>query len=238
LQGELTLDVLNRRKSLVDQLDNQAQARDRLPYAQLRDAAFELLLSPKARLAFDLDREPAKVRERYGRDLFGQSILLARRLVEAGVTFVTVHTEAKSNGHWDTHENNFNMLKQLLLPILDRAVSAMLDDLHDRGLLEQTLILVTGDMGRQPKINHAAGRDHWPQCGFALFAGGGTRPGVVHGTSDRLGAYPIEYPVSMGDLAATVYHQMGVDPETTVPDHLGRPIAIAHGGRPIEAILQ
>src|SRR5207249_5898112 len=116
-----------------------------------RDAAFDLLLSPKAKTAFDLSREPEKLRDHYGRDLFGQSALLARRLVEAGVTFVTIHTEAKPNGHWDTHENNFNMLRHLLLPFLDRAVSALLDDLSDRGLLESTLVVVTGDMGRSPR---------------------------------------------------------------------------------------
>ncbi len=237
LQGDLTLDVLNRRRRLIDQLDTQQAAAEASPVPPLRQAAFNLLLSAKARAAFDLEREPDRVRERYGRDLFGQSVLLARRLVEAGVSFITVHTEARPNGHWDTHENNFNMLKRLLLPFLDRALSALLDDLTDRGMLGETLILVTGDMGRQPKINHAAGRDHWPQCGFALFAGGGTRPGAVLGTSDRLGAYPVEHPVSMGDLAATVYRQMGVDPEATVPDHLNRPIPISHGGRPLSAIL-
>lgn len=237
LQGDLTLDVLDRRRSLVEQLDLQVKAQDAAPHAQLRQAAFDLLLSPKARVAFDLSREPDRVRERYGRDLFGQSVLLARRLVEAGVTFVTVHTEARPNGHWDTHENNFNMLKKLLLPFLDRSLSALLDDLTDRGLLEETLVLVTGDMGRQPRINHAAGRDHWPQCGFALFAGGGTKPGTVLGTSDRIGAYPVEHPVSTGDLAATVYHLMGIDPEATVPDHLHRPIPIAHGGKPLTPIL-
>src|SRR5207248_1399971 len=154
--------------------DGKAAAAETRDHARRRDAAFDLLLSPKARAAFDLDREPPKLRERYGRDLFGSSVLLARRLVEAGVTFVTVHTEARPNGHWDTHENNFNMLRHLLLPFLDRSLSALLDDLADRGLLETTLVVVTGDMGRTPRVNGKAGRDHWPQCGFCLFAGGGT----------------------------------------------------------------
>jgi hypothetical protein len=236
--GELTLDALNDRRSLVQQLDSKAAAFDTHNHDIRRDAAFDLLLSPKAKTAFDLSKEPAKLRDRYGRDVFGQSALLARRLVEAGVTFVTIHTEAKPNGHWDTHDNNFNMLKGLLLPFLDRALSALLDDLSDRGLLESTLVVVTGDMGRTPKVNARAGRDHWPQCGFCLFAGGGTKPGVVHGTTDKIAAYPSDHPVSAGDLVATVYHLVGVDPEGMVPDHTNRPQHISHGGKPIRGILK
>ena len=131
-------------------------------------------------------------------------MLLARRLVEAGVTFVTIHTEAKPNGHWDTHENNFNML-QAPAAAVPRPLrsSALLDDLADRGLLDSTLVVVTGDMGRTPRVNGKAGRDHWPQCGFCLFAGGGTKPGVVHGTTDKIAAFPTDHPVSAGDLVAT-----------------------------------
>jgi hypothetical protein len=236
--GDLTIDALNDRRSLVQQLDAKAAAFDSKNHDVRRDAAFDLLLSPKAKSAFDLSREPQKLRDRYGRDVFGQSALLARRLVEAGVTFVTIHTEAKPNGHWDTHENNFNMLKGLLLPFLDRALSALLDDLSDRGLLDSTLIVVTGDMGRTPKVNAKAGRDHWPQCGFCLFAGGGTKPGVVHGTTDKIAAYPSDHPVTAGDLVATVYDRVGVDPEGMVPDHTNRPQHIAHGGKPIRGILR
>jgi len=177
------------------------------------------------------------VRDRYGRDTFGASVLLARRLVEAGVTFVTVHTEAKGNGHWDTHENNFNLLRHFLLPFLDRAVTSLLEDLDQRGLLETTLVVVNGDMGRTPRINAKAGRDHWPQCGFCLLAGGGVKEGLVYGTSDKSGAYPVDHPVSPGDLVATIYQQLGVDPETTVPDQIGRPLSITHGGQPVRAIL-
>jgi hypothetical protein len=238
LAGEITLDTLNTRRSLVQQLDTHAAWFDGRKEGGRRDAAFDLLLSPKAKCAFDLTGEPLKLRERYGTDLFGSSVLLARRLAEAGVSFVTVHTEAKPNGHWDTHENNFNMLRKLLLPFLDRAVSALIDDLSDRGLLDETLVVVTGDMGRTPKVNGKAGRDHWPQCGFCLFAGGGTRPGVVHGTSDKIGAFPVDHPVSAGDLVATVYHLVGVDPEAMVPDHTARPIHVSHGGRPVRAVLR
>jgi uncharacterized protein (DUF1501 family) len=154
------------------------------------------------------------------------------------VTFVTVHTEAaQGNGHWDTHENNFRMLKNILLPYLDRAVAALLDDLTDRGLLADTLVLVQGDMGRSPKVNAKAGRDHWPQCGFGLMFGGGVRAGYVHGKSDKTAAYPVEHPVSQADLAATTYHLLGVDPDGTVPDQTGRPQPISHGGGVVKAIL-
>jgi hypothetical protein len=236
LDGGLSLDALNTRRTLVQQLDAKA-AQLEVRHAARRDAAFDILTSPKARLAFDLEKEPPALRDRYGRDLFGSSVLLARRLVEAGVTFVTIHTEAKPNGHWDTHENNFGMLKGVLLPFLDRALSALLDDLSDRGLLESTLVVTTGDMGRTPKVNGKAGRDHWPQCGFCLFAGGGTKGGVVHGTTDKQAAFPVDHPVSAGDLVATMYHLVGVDPEETVPDHTGRPTHISHGGKPIRGIL-
>jgi hypothetical protein len=237
IDGGLTLDALNRRRSLVEQLEAQAAAIEAGAHASRRDAAFNLLLSPKAKTAFDLEREPLKLRERYGRDLFGSSVLLARRLVEAGVTFVSIHTEAKPNGHWDTHENNFNMLRHVLLPFLDRSLSTLIDDLTERGLLDSTLVVVTGDMGRTPKVNGKAGRDHWPQCGFCLFAGGGTKPGVVHGATDKIAAFPTDHPVSAGDLVATMYHLVGVDPEGMVPDHTNRPQHISHGGKPVMGIL-
>jgi hypothetical protein len=241
LSPGLTLDALDRRRSLLEQLNDRARpletSRDAGRLGKQQSQAFDLLLSARARTAFDLEREHTSLRDRYGRDLFGSSALLARRLVEAGVSFVTLHTEAKGNGHWDTHANNFKMLKHFLLPYLDRAVSALVDDLDARGLLDSTLVVVTGDMGRTPRINKAAGRDHWPQCGFCLLAGGGTRPGMVLGESDKQAAYPKDHPVSPGDLAATIYHQLGVDPETTVPDQTGRPTHISHGGTVIRKVL-
>jgi hypothetical protein len=240
LQPELTLDALDRRRTLLEQLDGHAARMDPVPTTQLerrRRQAFELLLSKSARSAFDLTTEPPRLRDRYGRDLWGSSLLLARRLVEAGVTYVTVHTESKGNGHWDTHNNNFKMLSQWLLPFLDTAVSALLEDLDDRGLLSTTLVLVMGDMGRTPRVNGAAGRDHWPQCGFCLLAGGGTKQGYVHGTTDATAAFPKDHPVSPGDLAATVYEALGLDSEMTVPDQLGRPVHVCHGGRPVQAVF-
>jgi len=199
--------------------------------------AFDLLMNATSRSAFDLAQEPISVRERYGRDLFGSSALLARRLVEAGVTFITIHTESRGNGHWDTHSNNFNMLRDWLLPYLDRTLAALFDDLHQRGLWDSTLVMVNGDMGRTPRINANAGRDHWPQCGFCLFAGGGVKQGYVHGRTDRQAAYPTEHPVTPGDLCATVYQLLGLDPHMMAPDQTGRPLHVAHGGEPIRGVL-
>lgn len=239
LDGGVTLDALNSRRTLVEQLDTEARRLDTITsrVTDQRRAAFDMLASPKAKEAFDLSREDPRTRDRFGRDLFGNSVLLARRLVEAGVTFVTVHTEAKGSGHWDTHDNNFKMLRHLLLPFLDRAVPALIDDLTDRGLFDDVLVMVHGDMGRTPKVNKAAGRDHWPQCGFCLLFGGGVKQGYVHGTSDKSAAYPKDHPVSAGDIAATFYHLVGVDPEATVPDHGLRPNPISHGGSMVNAVL-
>jgi len=241
LDASVTLDALDKRRTLLQQVNAAAARLDASRAVEVmgkrQQQAFDLLLSAQARSAFDLSLEPAPVRERYGRNLFGASALLARRLVEAGVTFITIHTEARPNGHWDTHDNNFNMLRQFLLPYLDRVLAALFEDLWQRGLWSSTLVMVTGDMGRMPRINARAGRDHWPQCGFCLFAGGGTREGYVHGRSDGQGAYPVEFPVSPGDLCATVYERLGLDPHLMVPDQTGRPLHVAHGGEPIRALL-
>src|SRR5690242_921911 len=139
-------------------------------------------------------------------------MLLARRLVEAGVTFITVNTESKGGGHWDSHEKNFSMLRDYNLPMLDRVYTALVEDLSQRGLLDSTLVVVMGEMGRSPRINGKAGRDHWPQCGFALFTGGGTRAGLVYGATDKQAGYPIDHPVTPGDVVATIYQLLGVDP--------------------------
>lgn len=243
LDDSLTLDALSQRQSLVTQLDQATHRMDGLAatnrIVENRAEAFELLTSPQARSAFDLSRESPRTRDRYGRDLFGQSVLLARRLVESGVSFVTVHTEAaQGNGHWDTHSNNFRMLKNILLPFLDAAVSALLDDLTERGLDRETVVVVQGDMGRAPRVNKSAGRDHWPKCGFCLIFGAGIQNGLVYGASDKIAAYPTDFPVSPGDIAATLYHLLGVDPEAMVPDNTNRPIHISHGGSVLSGILR
>src|SRR5262245_61273798 len=163
------------------------------------ERAFRILQSPAARRAFRLADEADRMRERYGWHHFGQSCLLARRLIEAGVPLVTVYWNAPhidDPGHWDTHKDSFNRLKNHLLPPFDRGLSALLDDLHDRGLWEQTLVVCCGEFGRTPKLNRGAGRDHWGFCQSALLAGGGVRGGQVYGSSDAAGAYAAESPVS------------------------------------------
>ncbi|MBM3459915.1 MAG: DUF1501 domain-containing protein, partial [Armatimonadetes bacterium] len=239
----VTVDRLDRRRSLLRQVDTaRAEALSGRGAAGLnrwQQRAFELLMRGEVRDAFDLEQEPTAMRDRYGRNLYGASMLLARRLLEAGVLFVTVTWEVfGKNGHaYDTHANNFAMLKNENLPILDQGYPALLQDLEDRGLLDETLVVLMGEMGRSPRINREAGRDHWPQCGFAVLAGAGIRGGVVHGRSDAIGAYPDEDPVSPADLAATVYERLGLDPETTVPDRQARPIPIAYGGTPLAPLL-
>jgi uncharacterized protein (DUF1501 family) len=169
----------------------------------------------------------------------GASLLTARRLAEAQVPFISVHQEIFDHyGHaYDMHVNNFGMLRDLNLPLLDQVVPALLQDLDDRGLLDSTLVIIMGEMGRSPKVNSKAGRDHWPQCGFSLMFGGGVQQGLVYGSTDATGAYPASHPVSPADYIATVYQLMGIDPHMTVPDRTGRPIVISHGGVPVQDII-
>ncbi|MFN0053763.1 MAG: DUF1501 domain-containing protein [Planctomycetales bacterium] len=234
---------LDLRRSLVDQLDGQfeqvraSRAVERLDKFQQR--AFSLLCTSKTRDAFDLSGEPAALRDKYGRHLTGSSFLVARRLVEAGVPFISIHAEIfGNNGHsYDMHENNFGMLKSVNLPVLDQAWPALIEDLDERGLLDSTLVVVMGEMGRSPRVNAKAGREHWPPCGFSLLAGGGIKSGTVFGASDKQAAYPIANPVSPGDIVATIYQLLGIDPHLTVLDRSGRPMPIAHGGEPILDVI-
>jgi hypothetical protein len=234
---------LDDRRSLMGQIDSQLGAAEASPSMQRLDKfqkrAFALLSSSKTREAFDLAQEPDRVRDRYGRNLSGSSLLAARRLVQAGVPFVSVHAAIfGSMGHsYDMHENNFGMLRDANLPILDRAYSALIQDLEDRGLLNSVLVVVMGEMGRSPRVNAQAGRDHWPQCGFSLLTGGGVKSGTVFGATDKIAAYPKDHPVAPGDVVATIYHLLGIDPDMTVPDLNGRPIPIAHGGAPIQGVI-
>ncbi len=213
------------------------------------DRAFSLLSSKGAVEAFDLSREPAAVRERYGMNVHGQSVLQARRLVEAGVPFVTVFwpNDGMTNVsvYWDTHNRNFIDLKTRLCPVTDQAFSALLDDLQERGMLDETLIVWTGEMGRTPRVGQgvvggagagADGRDHWPSCFTSVLAGGGIQGGIVHGSSDKFAAYPASSPTSPQDLAATIYHCLGIDPHVQLRDNLGRPLTICEG-TPISPIL-
>ncbi len=241
--AEMTAVRLGGRQSLLRQLDDefrrssQSGAVERLDKFQRR--AFDLLTSSRTRDAFDLSQEPDSVRDRYGRNLFGSSLLVARRLVEAGVPFISVHQEIfRHYGHaYDMHSNNFGMLRNVNLPILDLAWPALIQDLDDRGLLDSTLVIVMGEMGRSPRINSSAGRDHWPQCGFSLLAGAGVKAGHIHGETDRHAAWPVSDIVHPADLVATIYHLLGIDPHLTVHDRLGRPFPVARGGDPLTGIL-
>jgi hypothetical protein len=228
---------LEDRKALLKLVDQQAKSLEESAAAKALDVyqerAVRLLTSPAVHQAFDLNCEPAVLRDRYGRNSLGQSCLLARRLVEGGVKLVTVCSGfggKTPQDAWDTHEDNFRKLKDRLLPPLDLAVSALLDDLHQRGLAERTLLLVMGEFGRTPRINAKAGRDHWERCYSILLSGGGLRAGLVHGRSDRIGAYPTQGKVyTPADVCATVYQCLGIDPHTEVTDQAGRPLRLTHG---------
>jgi len=240
---EMTVNRLDGRNSLLTQLDTVFAEASRSPTVdtmdQVKQKAFSILTSGRTRDAFDLDRETDDTRDRYGRNMVGSSLLIARRLVEVGVPFVSVHQEIFDHyGHaYDMHQNNFKMLKDFNLPLLDQVIPALLEDLQANGLFDSTLVVVMGEMGRTPKINGNAGRDHWPQCGFSLLFGGGTRQGYVHGSTDKIGAWPTSHPVSPADFIATVYSLLGIDPHMTVADRAGRPISIAHGGEPVSALI-
>jgi hypothetical protein len=251
LQGEVDGRRLESRRLLLRAVDEADRALERTArgtgYSMQQEKAFTLLGSARVKAAFDLGREPPAVRERYGQTLNGMSVLMARRLVEAGVPFVTVFSKedpkldalCKSGGSWDTHGNNFGCLRDHLLPEFDRYFSALLEDLHERGLLETTLVLVNSEMGRKPRIgdprsggNKGAGRDHWTNCQSVLFAGGGVRGGQTYGASDKVAEFPADRPVAPEDVARTVYHALGIDDLEAI-DREGRPFPLLADGAPI-----
>jgi hypothetical protein len=204
----------------------------------VRIKAYDLLTSKAMREAVRIDREPAKVRDSYGRNIYGQSVLLARRMIEAGTRVACISWAPDANATWDTHGNNFTKLKGELLPQLDSAFSTLLDDLSDRGMLERTLVVVMGDFGRTPKINGAgAGRDHWNFCYSLVMAGGGVKAGYVHGASDKIGAKPSRNPVTPADVISTVYECLGVPHDLELRDRLQRPFTLVPWGSPIRDIL-
>jgi len=205
--------------------------------ARFQERACDLLTSSAAQRAFLLDHEPARLRDAYGRNIYGQSMLLARRLVEAGTRLACVSWAPDANSTWDTHGNNFNKLKRDLLPPFDASFSTLLTDLSDRGLLERTLVVVMGEIGRTPLINNNAGRDHWEFCYTVLFAGGGTKPGYIHGSSDRRGAYPSNNPVTASDIVATIYHALGVPPDLDIYDRLNRPMLLNPEGTAVREVF-
>ncbi|MGH7201851.1 MAG: DUF1501 domain-containing protein [Planctomycetaceae bacterium] len=240
----VTTDRLARRREFVTALDRLSRTVERsgsTPSDPHFEQAYRLITSPEAKRAFDLDEEPASVRNRYGRKTVGQSTLLARRLIERGVPFVTVNHRG-----WDTHADAYTRLKEGytgakvpvgLVPSLDLALSALLDDLKDRSLLDETLIVVMGEFGRTPKLNTQGGRDHWPRFFSVLLAGGGVVGGQVIGASDAVGESPADRPVTPADLAATIYTLLGIDPQLELHTSDGRPVRLTYDGKLIEELL-
>ncbi len=226
-----------------DRFDARRRLADRFAAARgdtdgVRARAFDLLTASATRDAVRVDREPARLRDAYGRNIYGQSALLARRLVEAGTRVACVSWAPDANATWDTHGNNFKKLKESLLPQLDAAFSALLDDLSARGMLDRTLVCVMGDFGRTPMVNtNGAGRDHWNFCYSLVLAGGGVRAGYVHGASDRVGARPSRNPVTPADVIATAYELLGVPPDLEVRDRLGRPFVLCPWGSPVRDLI-
>ena len=213
----------------------------RTPYEAMTDfqrRAFDLLTSDATQQAFKLERESSATRDNYGRNIYGQSILLARRLIEAGTRVVTMSWAPDANATWDTHTGNFKKLKNTLLPPFDAASSSLIADLKQRGLLDRTIVAVLGDFGRTPRINDKqAGRDHWNSCYSVMLAGGGFKGGYIHGASDRTGSLPAKQPVTPGDIVATIYNQLGIDHRTELHDSLERPHMLVPKGRVIDGLL-
>jgi uncharacterized protein (DUF1501 family) len=249
--ASLTLQRLRGRRLLLEQFDDQRrqheqgsnarrhgdlgnseQGQQAASYTRFRERAFALVTSDNTRQALDIRQEPARLRDQYGRNLFGQSTLLARRLVEAGARFVTVCWDAVDGYSWDSHVHSDDVRKYLL-PGLDQALGTLLVDLDQRGLLDETLVVCLGEMGRTPQATSRWGRGHWSTLFPAVLAGGGIRGGVVYGRSDKDAALPVEHPTSPEDLAATIFHALGIDPELRVRDVQGRPVPLVDGGRPL-----
>jgi len=239
---------LQRRKELRDIVDQTVGNFEASPNAQLMDssfaAAYRLMTSAKAREAFDLTKEPEKVRARYGLTRFGQCCLLARRLIEAGVRFVTINTfiTVFDEITWDVHGSkpftSIQGMREIVAPMYDAGYSALIEDLSQRGMLDNTLVCNLAEFGRTPKINPAGGRDHWPQCWTVYFAGGGVKGGRVVGKSDEIGAYPVERPVSPAEVVATIYHSLGLDLTTELPGPNGRPFPLVnYGTQPIKELF-
>jgi uncharacterized protein (DUF1501 family) len=227
------------RRSLLGTLGGSRAILDR----QLQDMeafqakAFDLLTSEATRKAVQIEREPAGVRDRYGRNIYGQCVLLARRLIEAGTRTACISWAPDANATWDTHGGNFTKLKNELLPQLDMAVSALLTDLESRGMLERTVVAIMGDFGRTPKINPGAGRDHWNFCYSLMLAGGGFKKGYVHGASDRIGSRPSLNPLGPADIIASIYDRLGIPHDLEMHDRLQRPFVLCPWGEPVRDLL-
>ena len=237
LPNGFTLDDLEKRDKLFKGFDETFRSLDRSAdlvegLDTFHQQALEILRSDKTKKAFDLDQEPPAVRQRYGLTPFGQGVLAARRLVESGVRFITI-----SLGGWDTHRQNFDVLSNRLLPSLDQTLSALIEDLHARGLLDSTIVYCAGEFGRTPKINKTAGRDHWARSMSVVLAGGGIKRGYVHGSTDAQGMAPATDPCTPDDVCATIFHCLGIDPHMELMTSTGRPIQLFREGRVIEKLL-
>ncbi len=254
LHADVPTERSSRRQALLGNLDEQRRMLERhLQVTAMNshyERAFSLLAARGVGEAFDLTKEDPRVRERYGMNIHGQAVLQARRLVEAGVPLVTVFWQndgiTNVSVYWDTHNRNFIDLKTRLCPVTDQAFTALLEDLESRGMLDETLVVWSGEMGRTPRVGQRVeggagagrdGRDHWPHVFASVLAGGGIRGGIVHGSSDRYAAYPASDPTSPADLAATIYHSLGIDPQMLLRDRLGRLLTLCEG-TPIRALLQ
>ena len=245
---QISVARLDRRRKMREIVESTARQFEASEDARLLDdnfqAAYRLMTSPQAREAFDLSKEPDAVRERYGMNRFGQCCLLARRLVENGVRFVTINTflTVFDEITWDIHGSkpftSIEGMKNIVCQMYDQGYSALIADLHDRGLLDDTLVAGLSEFGRTPKVNPAGGRDHWPQVFTCSFAGGGVQGGRVVGASDPIGAFPAERPVKPGDLVATIFHSLGLDNEQHLPGPAGRPFALTDfGTNPIKELF-
>ncbi len=246
LPADINLARLERRRDLMNIIDAQARLAEKSIEAkglnQLQDQAINILTSPGLRNALDISQESSELRDAYGRTTYGQSCLLARRLVEAGARFVTVYFSSGIGGAgsqgWDTHQENFKDLRERLLPATDVSVPTLIEDLKSRGMLQDTLVLWMGEFGRGPQIGDrdGKGRNHWPDCYTVMMAGGGITGGAIYGRSDERGAFPALNPVGPEDIAATLFWALGIAPDSEVHDTLGRPLPIS-SGRPIQEIF-
>jgi hypothetical protein len=250
LPANLTMDRLRERRELQKIIDRQSRLLEVSASAKGLDSYYEkalaMLDSTQLRDAFNINAEPQKVRDSYGHSTYGQSCLLARRLVEAGAKFATVYFSnsiggrSDTSGGWDTHgfDNTrmYPIIQKYHLPMTDQTLPTLLIDLEERGLLDSTLVVWMGEFGRTPFINKNVSRDHWPQCYSVILAGGGIKRGFIYGASDKNGAYPAENPVKPDDIAATMYYLMGIDPHTEVRDAANRPLLIANG-KPIMDVM-
>ncbi len=242
----VTINRLDRRRSLLEQFEigsNEfARTKSLTGYDSSRQSVWDMLTSSRLRDALDIRREKPALRDRYGRNLFGQSLMMGRRMLEAGARFITViwdMSDGAASG-WDSHEQLTGSLRDCLLPGLDRGLSALLEDLQDRGLLDETLVVACGEMGRTPRfLNRGSqdGRDHWSYCFPFVLAGAGVQGGTTYGRSDKHAGYPLDHPVSCPDLTATIFQSLGIDPHGFIPDRQGRPAALTDGGRPLDKVF-